>query len=275
MFCFDSALGMPRLATRALGLQGQAGAVRHLAAVLPHWARLDWRCAPWGCRGRQAQFGRGGGFPGVPAGFPGQRPQMGMGVGRSPYGLGCPQRAGFGPPGLLNPQVISIFTNLFLQARPAALFFFIFVFFSCTAQLVQHACGCLRAPAPLFPCLQRPPARNVRGACMRCGRVRSCAQHSRSSVGCGRLPVPTPLLPCLQRPPARGVCDARTHHDDSLLVWRHRQGQAPAATDAAQRQRGCHRAHAEGGDEQTLRAAVSQSARARCPSRGERRPRLT
>jgi hypothetical protein len=131
----------------------------------------------------------------VPAGFPGQRPQMGMGVGRSPYGLGRPQRAGFGPPGLLNPQVISIFTNLFLQARPAALFFLVFFFCPCPAQAVQHARGCLPAPAP--------------------------------------------QLPCLQRPPARGVCDARTHHDDSLLLWRQRQGRAPDATDAAQGQRPC------------------------------------
>lgn len=36
---------------------------------------------------------------------------MGMGYRRGP------QRGGFGSPGLLNPQVVSIFTNLFLQVR--------------------------------------------------------------------------------------------------------------------------------------------------------------
>ena len=48
----------------------------------------------------------------------GGRPSpYGMGY-RSPYSMGrAPRGGGFGSPGLLNPQIISIFTNLFLQAR--------------------------------------------------------------------------------------------------------------------------------------------------------------
>ncbi|KAK9837027.1 hypothetical protein WJX81_008114 [Elliptochloris bilobata] len=63
-----------------------------------------------------AYGGRGAGFPGVPVGMGGRQSPYGMGVRRSPYGIGRPQRGGgFGAPGLLNPQIISIFTNLFLQ----------------------------------------------------------------------------------------------------------------------------------------------------------------
>ena len=67
--------------------------------------------------GRGAFGGRGGGFPGIPAGLGGRPSPYGMGY-RSPYGMGrAPRGGGFGSPGLLNPQIISIFTNLFLQAR--------------------------------------------------------------------------------------------------------------------------------------------------------------
>lgn len=72
------------------------------------------------CSGRPGggfPMGRGGGFPGIPAGMGGRPSPYGMGY-RSPYSMGrVPRGGGFGSPGLLNPQIISIFTNLFLQAR--------------------------------------------------------------------------------------------------------------------------------------------------------------
>ena len=111
----DAACGSQKTGAVPCSALHQCACWRHLASTpcFNHLVRTVYRRA-WAIvrRGRPGALGgRGGGFPGVPVGLGGLRPQMGMGYRRGP------QRGGFGSPGLLNPQVVSIFTNLFLQVQ--------------------------------------------------------------------------------------------------------------------------------------------------------------